>query len=240
MNEEKAKLELNSLKWESGWRKILVPSIAIAVAFISGYFGYYLPMQQKLEDEAFNLLLQNLNDTIPINLQVTAIEELGNYGDRAYLPLRLQLASTKSKLIRSKIVEVLPDNYGFVDETESSSFREDIGEGQILAEWIYLGNYSYEHARWVDQTKNLGYTTTLEYNQIMKLQPSRLVGEEFKLAINVNTRSSFPYREGNVTQFAPKVGSIIMGEELKILELNETIHPNKNVKRIWVKVMRQD
>ena len=238
MSLDKEKLEIERLKWQTGYRRFITPAITLIVAIISAYFGYYLPTQHEIKNEQFKELIKHIDDSTDINLQLYAIEELKNFGKRAYLPLRTTLSKTNNQLVRAKIEEVLPENFGFDDKIEYSYFSEDIGREQKQEEWIYVGNYSYDYNGWVNQIKNLGYNTTLTYSKIKGLKPNDTIGKIFKTDVSINTRSNFPYRQGNITQFAPKVDVIIKGKKVKILNINETKHPNKKVKRIWAQIER--
>ena len=235
---DKEKLEIEVLKWQAGYRRFITPIMTLIVALISGYFGYYLPTQQELKNEQFKELIKHLDNSTDLNLQLYAIEELKNYGKRAYLPLRNVLSKTKNKVVQAKIEEILPKDLGFDDKIEYSYFREDIGKAQKEEEWIYVGNYSYEYNGWVNQLKNLGYNTTLNFNLIKKLTPNDIIGKIFLADVSINTRSNYPYRQDNITQFAPKVDVVKKGNKVKVLNINETEHPNKKVKRIWAQVER--
>lgn len=236
MNKEE--LEIKALKWQIGFRRFITPIITLLVALISGYFGYYLPTQQELKNEQFKELINQLDNPKDLNLQLYAIEELKNYGKRAYLPLRNVLSKTKNKVVQAKIEEILPENLGFEDKIEYSYFKEDIGIAQNEVEWIYVGNYSYEYHRWVNQLKNLGYNTTLSYNFIKKLAPNEIIGKIFTADVSINTRSNYPYKQYNISQFAPKVDVLKKGNKVKVINIHKTEHPNKKVKRIWAQIER--
>lgn len=236
MNKEE--LEIEVLKWQTGYRRFITPIITLLVALISGYFGYYLPIQQELKNEQFKELIKQLDNSTDLNIQLYAIEELKNYGKRAYLPLRNILSKTKNKIVQAKIEEILPENLGFEDKIEYSYFREDIGKSQNEEEWIYVGNYSYKYKGWVNQIKSLGYNTSISYHIIKKLTPNDIVGKIFTADVSINTRLSYPYRESNITQFAPKVNVLKKGNKVKILNIKEIEHPNKKVKRIWAQIER--
>lgn len=232
-NRKKEKLEIRALKWQSGYRRFIVPFISILVSFITAWYGFVKPSQDQIKNEQYQQLLEFLNSPYP-ELQLEAVDRLRNFGERAYFPLRLSLVRSKNTQIQQAILKVLPEDFGIQDKVEEVQFKEIVKGIYIKEQWIYVGNYNYQHNKWTDQTIELGYKFTLR--NIENLTPNDLIGKKFIADVSINIRTSSPYIEGNAAWFGPKVGILNKGTTVEIIEIDEFPHINPYEKRIWAMI----